>query len=134
MKKFLFAAAASLLIFGGNADVEAAAVDLNEPTVQTQEMGSKWAHIRDKYILGRETANERRDRHEWERRHRYGPPPRPPRHHDRDRYGPPPPPPGYGPPPPPPGYGPPPPPRHRDHYGPPPPPPGYGPPPRPPRR
>ena len=100
MKKFLIAAAASLLIFGGQANVEAATVeDLNEPTVQTQEMG-KWAHFRDKHLLDRETDEERRERREWERRHGYGSPPPPPPSY---RYGPPPPPPsrrGYGAPPP----------------------------------
>lgn len=79
MKKFLAAAALSLLIFGGQAQTEASTVDnLNAPTIEIQETGtSSWAHFRDKYLLGRETANERRDRHEWERRHGY---------HDRHHY------------------------------------------------
>ena len=67
MKKFLIAAAASLLIFGGQA--QAAPVEgLDEPSVEIQEQ-SKWAHFRDKHILNRETENERRDRKDWERRH-----------------------------------------------------------------
>ena len=99
MKKFLIAAFASLLIFGGQSGAEASSVEkLDTQATETQELG-KWAHFRDKHILGRETENERRDRKEWERRHRhdyhddyyhghhYGPPPPPPRH-------------GYGPPPP----------------------------------
>ena len=98
MKRFLIAAAASLLIFGGQ--VEASTADLDKP-IETQEIGSgKWAHFRDKYILGRETENERRDRKEWERRHRedrrrhrddyrYTPPP-PPYYRDGRRYYPPP--------------------------------------------
>ena len=72
MKKFFIAAALSLLIFSGQADA-APADDLNVSAIETQEMGS-WTHFRDKYILGRETENERRDRKEWERRH----------HHDYD--------------------------------------------------
>ena len=81
MKKFLAAAALSLLIFSGQ--TEAATIDnLNAPTIEIQETGtSSWAHFRDKYLLGRETANERRDRHEWERRHGYHD-----RHHDRHYY------------------------------------------------
>jgi len=106
MRKFLIAAALSFLIFGGQ--TEAAQVEPLDNQLETQEQG-KWAHFRDKHILGRETENERRDRHEWERRHkrpyygdwrerdryRHEPPPRhhydypPPRHgHD---YPPPPP-------------------------------------------
>ena len=103
MKKFLIAAAATLLIFGGQ-PAEASSVDnLDTPNVETQETG-KWSHFRDKYILNRETENERNDRREWERRqrereryrddHRYEPPPPPPRH--GDRYGNPPPPPRHG--------------------------------------
>ncbi|MBQ6004649.1 MAG: hypothetical protein IJL14_00195 [Selenomonadaceae bacterium] len=126
MRKFLIAAAASFLIFGGQNDIQAASLDLSvRQDVEVQEMKLQWAHFRDKYILGRETANERRDRHEWERRHRYDrdryrdypppPPPPPPRYRgDGRRYDPPPPPP-------------PPPPRYRDDryrdYPPPPPPP-----------
>lgn len=106
MKKFLIAAAASFLIFSGQPDVEASNLpDIGTQDVQVEEMG-KWAHFRDKYILGRETENERRDRKEWERRHGrhysrdrhdryrdYYPPPPPPRHRDRYRDYPPPPPP-----------------------------------------
>lgn len=134
MKKFLIAAAASFIIFSGQADA-APADDLNVSEIETQDVKShgKWAHFRDKYILDRETENERRDRKEWERNHRYGPTPP----HNRDRYRdyPPPPPPHYRgghrdyppPPPPPPGrgyYPPPPPPHYRDghrDYPPPPP-------------
>ena len=134
MKKFLIAAAASFIIFSGQADASPVD-DLNVSEVETQDVKShgKWAHFRDKYIIGRETENERRDRKEWERNHRYGPPP--PRDRYRD-YPPPPPPPRYRdgyrdyppPPPPPPGRGyyppPPPPPHYRDghrNYPPPPP-------------
>ena len=75
MKKFLIAAAASLLIFGGQNAVEAAdAENLKVQGVEVQQVGW-WAHFRDKHILGRETENERRDRQEWERNHRYPPPP-----------------------------------------------------------
>ncbi len=84
MKKFLIAAALSFVIFGGQAAVEASTVEnLNEPGVEIQDVKShgKWAHFRDKYILGRETENERRDRKDWERRHRYN---------DDHRYSPPP--------------------------------------------
>ena len=119
MKKFLIAAAASLIIFGGQ--TEAAPVDdLNaKPEMQDIKTHGKWANFRDKYILGRETENERRDRKDWERRHgyrssnrkeRYYPPPPPPPPYYRDdgrRYYPPPPPP--------------PPPSRRDGYYPPPP-------------
>ena len=110
MKKFLIATAASLLLFGGQA-AEASTVDnLDVQLEQTQETG-KWSHFRDKYLRGRETENERRDRYEregWERDSYYRqPPPPPPR---PGRYGAPPPPPRYAPPPRP-GYGPPPPPR-----------------------
>ena len=114
MKKFLIAAAASLLLFGGQADVEAAtieAVDLDLQSVETREMGH-WANFRDEVILGRESDRERRKRKEWERRHRHElpPPPRPL-----------PPPPRYGsPPPPPPRYGHPP--THHGQLPPPPPP------------
>lgn len=81
MKKFLIAAA-TLFIFCGQ--VEATSVDdLNTQVVERQEIG-KWAHFRDKHILGRETENERRDRKEWERRHRYQPPPS--HHHNRHYY------------------------------------------------
>ncbi|MBE8952840.1 MAG: hypothetical protein SR1Q7_06820 [Quinella sp. 1Q7] len=111
MKKFLIAAAASLLLFGGQDTACAApAVNLDTQPAQMQDMG-KWARIRDD-ILGRDKHRYDRDRYYDD----YGPPPPPPRR----GYGPPPPPPrrGYGPPPPPPG-----------RYGPPPPPPrrGYGP-------
>lgn len=104
MKRFLIVAAASLLIFGGQA--EASTVDLDKP-IETQELGtSKWANFRDKYILGRETENERRDREEWERRHRedrrrhrddyrYVPPNPPPYYRDGRRYYPPPRPPQH---------------------------------------
>ena len=86
MKRTLIALAAGLLIFGGQTGAEASTVDnLNTPALEIQETGtSKWAHFRDKYLLGRETANHRRDRHEWQRehgRHHYD------RHHyDRHRY------------------------------------------------
>lgn len=66
MRKFLIAAAASLLLFGGQAQASTVE-DLNEP-IEIQEQ-SKWAHFRDKHILHRETENERRDRKDWERRH-----------------------------------------------------------------
>ncbi|MCR5833406.1 MAG: hypothetical protein K6G55_01955 [Selenomonadaceae bacterium] len=100
MKKFLVALiAAGTLIFSGQSATEAATENLNGFTaqnVETQELG-KWAHFRDKYILGRETENERRDRREWERRHHYyddynaprrgyyppPPPPHRPYHHNR---------------------------------------------------
>ena len=119
MKKFLVAAATGLLLFGGQFGAEASTVEnLDVAKVEVQEMKShgKWAHFRDKYILGRETENERRDRRDWERRHGYYPPPPPPPYHGgrHDYYPPPPPPPhhggrhGYYPPPPPP-----PPPRYR---------------------
>ena len=88
MKRLLIAAAASLIIFGGQ--VEASTVNLENP-VEVQEMSGKWAHFRDKHLLGRETENERRDRKEWERRHREDRR----RHHDDYRYTPPPPPPYY---------------------------------------
>ena len=68
MKKFLIAAAASLLIFGGQPAEAADAGNLYVQNVETQELG-KWAHFRDKHIRGRETENERRDRKEWESRH-----------------------------------------------------------------
>ena len=121
MKKFLIAAAATLLIFGGQ--VEAAPADDLNADIETQDIHtSKWANFRDKYILNRETDNERRDRKNWERRHRYDPPPPPPPYYrDGRRYYPPP--------------SPPPPPRYREdgrkYYPPPPPPP---PPPMPPTR
>ena len=93
VKKFLMVVAASLILFSGQ--TEAAPVDdLNVSNVEKQEVKKhgKWAHFRDKYLLGRETENERRDRKEWEKKHRYDPP--------RYRYDPPPTPP----PPPPPVY------------------------------
>ncbi len=114
MRKFLIAAATGLLIFGGQVGVEAATAETFDAQAEMQDMKShgKWAHFRDKYILGRETENEYRDRKEWERRHRddyryrhrerrryrddyyYDPPPHyryapPPRH--RHDYPPPPP-------------------------------------------
>lgn len=93
MKRLLIATAASLLIFGGQAE---ASTVLDKP-IELQDMGNgKWAHFRDKHILGRETENERRNRNEWERRHRddhrYNPPPPPPRYRDGHRYYPPQPP------------------------------------------
>ena len=106
MKRFLIAVAASLLIFSGQS--EASSVDSFDKQLETQDIGTgKWAHFRDKYLLGRETENERRDRKEWERRqrerdrerernrhrddHRYvPPPPPPPRYRDGRRYYPPP--------------------------------------------
>ena len=66
MRKFLIAAAASLLLFGGQA--QAAPVETADNQLEIQEQ-SKWAHFRDKHILNRETENERRDRKDWERRH-----------------------------------------------------------------
>lgn len=67
MKKFFVAAAASLLIFGSQA--EAAPIDdLNASNIQTQEVGH-WADFRDE-VLGRETDRERRERKKWERRER----------------------------------------------------------------
>lgn len=112
MKKFLIALAAGLILFGGQ--TQAAPVDDLNAQIETQETG-KWAHFRDKYILGRETENERRDRKDWERRHRYDPhydpPPPPPPYRDGRRYYPP------GAPPPPPPY------RDGRHYYPPTPPP-----------
>ena len=97
MKKFLTAVVASVLIFGGQ--VEASTVEkLDTPKVETQDIKThgKWAHFRDKYILNRETENERRDRKDWERRHRddyrYVPPPPPPYYRDGRRYYPPTPP------------------------------------------
>ena len=113
MKKFLIAAAASLLIFGGQSDASAAENLNAQIEMQNMKTHGKWAHFRDKYILGRETENEYRDRKDWERRHRddyyrrhrerryydddyyYDPPP-------RYRYPPPPPRRGYDYPPPPP--------------------------------
>ena len=77
---------ALLILIGGQVD----AATLDKP-LQTQEMSGKWAHFRDKHLLGRETENERRDRKEWERRHREDRR----RHHDDYRYTPPPPPPYY---------------------------------------
>ncbi len=119
MRKFLVAAAASLLLFGGQAQASPVE-DLGKLDVEIQDVKShgKWAHFRDKHLLERETENERRDREDWERRHRddyY-------RHRDRHRddyyyrdrerhrddyrYYPPPPRRGYDyPPPPPPGRG-----------------------------
>lgn len=93
MKKFLIAVAASLILFGGQTQA-APADDLNVD-IETQDIKShgKWAHFRDKYILHRETENERRDRKEWERKHRYAPPRY--RDDDRRRYYPPSPPPYY---------------------------------------
>ena len=99
MKKFFIAVAASFLIFSGQPDAQAASIEnIGEQDVQLQPAG-RWAHFRDKYILNRETENERRDRMEWERRHGYRPdrrkhyyddyyyPPPPPRHHPRhDRH------------------------------------------------
>ena len=92
MKKFLIAAAASLLIFGGQPAEAADVGNLNVQSVEVQDV-SWWTHFRDKHILGRETENERRDRKEWERRHRddhrdwnnrrdHRPPPPPGRHHN----------------------------------------------------
>ena len=88
MKRFLMAVAASAILFGGQ--TEAAPVDDLNAQIETQDIKShgKWAHFRDKYLLDRETENERRDRKDWERRHRYDPPPR---YRDDDRYYPPPP-------------------------------------------
>ncbi|MBE8952958.1 MAG: hypothetical protein SR1Q7_07430 [Quinella sp. 1Q7] len=70
MRKFFIAAVASILIFGGQVGASAAAVDLSEPTVQTQEV-SAWPRIRDS-LLGRRHHHDR-DRHhrDWERHHHY---------------------------------------------------------------
>ena len=65
MRKFLIAIATAFVIFGGQAE----AVEILDAQVEMQDMG-KWAHFRDKYILNRETENERRQREAWERRHR----------------------------------------------------------------
>ena len=75
MKKFLIALAAGVLLFCGQ--TQAAPVDDLNAQIEVQEM-SAWPEIRDT-LLGRETDRERRERKEWERRHRYAPP----RHHDR---------------------------------------------------
>lgn len=138
MKKFLMTLAASLLIFGGQANVDAATADMNTTNIETQDMG-KWSHFRDKYILDRDTDRDRyeRERRDRERRHRHDRDRHDNDRHDYDRRRPAPPP-RYGnggtpppPPPPVPGYGAPPP-----SYGAPPPshgapPPGHGaPPPR----
>ena len=117
MRKFLIVVAASLLLLGGQA--QASTVESLDEQIEIQEQ-SKWAHFRDKHLLGRETENERRDRKDWERRH----PDRDyyrhrdrhrddyyyyrdrSRHRDDYRYYPPPPRRGYDyPPPPPPGRG-----------------------------
>ena len=128
MKNFLIAAAASLLIFGSQADVEASTLDvanLDLQSVETQEMRSHWADFRDEVILGRESDRERRERKKWERRererweqrHRHERPLPPPPNYGPARPLPPPPPPvrpGYGAPQPAhPGHLPPPPPRMR---------------------
>lgn len=82
MKKFLLTVAvASLMLFGGQTNIEAASVDnLNKPAVETQEVSS-WPKIRDA-LLGR----HKHDRHyrgddRYDRRYdRHG------RHYrDRDR-------------------------------------------------
>lgn len=95
MKKFLIAVATTLFIFGGQ--TQAAPVDDLNVNIETQDIKShgKWAHFRDKYILGRETENERRDRKEWEKRYRDDYKYNPPRHRHDDRYYPPSPPPYY---------------------------------------
>ena len=112
MKKFLVVAAASLLIFGSQAGVEASTIDnLDLQGVETQDTGH-WAEFRDEVILGRESDRERRERKKWERRERE-------RWEQRHRHERPlPPPPNYGPtrplpPPSRPGQLPPPPPRMR---------------------
>ena len=89
MKKFLIAVAVSLILFSGQTQA-APADDLNVD-IETQDIKSsgKWAYFRDKYILNRETENERRDRKELERNHRYDSQ----RYRDDDRYRPPTPPP-----------------------------------------
>ncbi len=126
MKKFLIAVATTMFIFGGQ--TQAAPVDDLNANLDTQDIKShgKWAHFRDKYILGRETENERRDRKEWERRHRDDYNYKPPKYRGEARYYPPQPPPYYRkgkryyPPSTPPPY-------HRDNrrYSPPPPPTRY---------
>ena len=76
VKKFFVAAAASLLIFGSQA--EAAPIDdLNVPAVELQEVGH-WADFRDEVILGRESDRERRERKKWEQRER--------ERYERERY------------------------------------------------
>ena len=69
MKKFLTAAVAGILIFGGQVAASAAAVDLSEPTVQTQEV-SAWPRIRDS-LLGRPHHDRDRHHRDWERHHHY---------------------------------------------------------------
>lgn len=95
MKKFLIAVATTLFIFGGQ--TQAAPVDDLNVNIETQDIKShgKWAHFRDKYILGRETENERRDRKEWERRHSDDYKYNPPKYRGETRYYPPQPPPYY---------------------------------------
>ena len=95
MKKFLIAVATTLFIFGGQ--TQAAPVDDLNAKLDTQDIKKhgKWAHFRDKYLLDRETENERRDRKEWERRHRDDYKYKPPKYRGETRYYPPPPPPYY---------------------------------------
>ena len=95
MKKFLIIAATTLFIFGGQ--VESAPVDDLNAKLEMQNIKShgKWAHFRDKYLLGRETENERRDRKDWERQHRDDYKYNPPKRRRDDRYYPPKPPPYY---------------------------------------
>ena len=85
MKKFLATVAvAGLLIFGGQASVDAATVDkVNVSSVETQDM-SGWTRLRDK-ILGRDKYDRRRDYRDEHRRdyrddHRHGHYPPPPPH------------------------------------------------------
>ena len=82
MKKIFTAAVASMLIFGGQVAVEAASVNLSEPTVQTQEM-STWTKFRDN-LLGRDRHERARHNYNDHRRYRsspngHGAPPPPPR-------------------------------------------------------
>lgn len=91
MKKFLVTAAvAGLLIFGGQANVDAATADtVTAANVETQDM-SGWTRLRDK-VLGRDKYDrDRRDRRDWNRRDRDR---RDYRDDDRRRHYPPPPPP-----------------------------------------
>ena len=72
MKKLLIAATASLLLFGGHANVSASAIDVSSTqAVETQEM-SDWTDFRDK-VLGRDrenrySDNSRRDKRDSDRR------------------------------------------------------------------
>lgn len=91
-KSLIVAAAASLLLFGGQTNLEAATVDnLDTSKAQMQETNQPLP-FHDRYIIGHESGRDRHRHREWERRHHddY-------RRHHRDRYYN-----GYGAPPPPP--------------------------------